>query len=113
MSDKIYQAINAAVDEQAAKLLDVSHAIHGKPELAFKEHFACQTLTRSLNDYGLKTETGVFTLDTAFEASFDNGLGNGFSFGSGFDNGFGSGFGNGFDDRFVNGLGDWFFHALR
>ncbi len=77
MSDKIYQAINAAVDEQAAKLLDVSHAIHGKPELAFKEHFACQTLTQSLNDYGLKTETGVFTLDTAFEASFDNGLGNG------------------------------------
>ena len=46
MSDKIYQAINAAVDEQAAKLLDVSHAIHGKPELAFKEHFACQTLTQ-------------------------------------------------------------------
>ncbi len=77
MSDKIYQAINAAVDEQAAKLLDVSHAIHGKPELAFKEHFACQTLTQSLNDYGLKTETGVFTLDTAFEASFDNGLGKG------------------------------------
>ena len=77
MSDKIYQAINVAVDEQAAKLLDVSHAIHGKPELAFKEHFACQTLTQSLNDFGLKTETGVFTLDTAFEASFDNGLGAG------------------------------------
>ena len=30
MSDKIYQAIKAAVDEHAAKLLDVSHAIHGK-----------------------------------------------------------------------------------
>ncbi len=77
MSDKIYQAINAAVDEQADKLLDVSHAIHGKPELAFKEHFACQTLTESLNDFGLKTETGVYTLDTAFEASFENGLGTG------------------------------------
>ena len=77
MSDKIYQAINAAVDGQTAKLLDVSHAIHGKPELAFKEHFACQTLTQSLNDFGLKAETGVFTLDTAFEASFDNGLGAG------------------------------------
>jgi amidohydrolase len=77
MSDKIYQGIKAAVDEQAGRLLDVSHAIHGKPELAFREHFACQTLTESLNDFGLTTETGVFTLDTAFEASFENGLGGG------------------------------------
>ena len=77
MSEKIYQAIEAAVDGQASKLLDVSHAIHAKPELAFQEHFACATLTQSLHDFGLEAQTGVFTLDTAFEAAFDNGLGAG------------------------------------
>lgn len=75
MLDKIKQVIAEAVDEQTANLLEVSHAIHAKPELAFEEHFACETLTQSLTDYGLEVEKGVFTLETAFEASFDNGLG--------------------------------------
>ena len=32
--------IDTAVDTVAQTLIDVSHAIHARPELAFEEHFA-------------------------------------------------------------------------
>ncbi len=76
MSDSIKDAINDAIidriDELADTLIGASHAIHGNPELAFEEHFACATLTSALKDQGLEAETGVFTLETAFEASLND-----------------------------------------
>ncbi|MEM7097451.1 MAG: M20 family metallopeptidase [Pseudomonadota bacterium] len=71
MSDAINEAIVQRIDEVADELLEVSHAIHANPELAFKEHFACETLTKSLDQHGLEPETGVFTLPTAFEAGIN------------------------------------------
>ncbi len=68
MSDATYDKINARIDEVADELIEISHAIHANPELAFKEHFAAETLTASLARHHLDPELGVFTLDTAFEA---------------------------------------------
>ena len=71
MSDTINTAIIERIDELADELLAVSHAIHANPELAFEEHFACETLTNALDKNGMTPETGVFTLPTAFEAQLN------------------------------------------
>ena len=68
MSDATYTKIKQRIDELADELIGVSHAIHANPELAFKEFFACETLTTTLDKHGMAPESGVFTLDTAFEA---------------------------------------------
>jgi amidohydrolase len=64
---KIMDRIDAVADE----LIEISHAIHANPELAFKEFFACEKLTASLEQHGMAPETGVFTLPTAFEAQLN------------------------------------------
>ena len=71
MSDTIYQAINQTIDDLADELIEASHAIHANPELAFEEYFACETLTKSLEQHDLEVETGVFTLETAFETQLN------------------------------------------
>ena len=55
------------MDELADELIQASHDIHANPELAFKEYFACETLVAVLRKHDLEVETGVFTLETAFE----------------------------------------------
>jgi len=49
-------------------LVDASHQIHGRPELAFEEHFAHDLLTGILEGEGLEVERGAYGLDTAFVA---------------------------------------------
>ena len=71
MSKEIYDIINSRIEEAAEDLLTASHAIHAKPELAFKEFFACETLTASLAKHGIDAATGVYSLETAFEATLN------------------------------------------
>jgi len=71
MSQSLFEAIDGRIDELAEDLLEVSHAIHEKPELAFKEVFACGTLTQSLKSNGIQPDVGVFTLPTAFAATLN------------------------------------------
>ncbi len=66
--EAMHKTIVDRIDELADTLLEVSHAIHARPELAFREHHACALLTKTLNEHGLPAATGVFTLETAFEA---------------------------------------------
>jgi len=73
MSEATYAKIKQRIDELADELIEVSHAIHANPELAFKEFFACDTLTTALDKHGMAPETGVFTLETAFEARINGG----------------------------------------
>ena len=68
MTSNLDSIICDAVDAMADELLAVSHAIHQKPELAFKEYFACETLTNALSEHEMNPEVGIFTLPTAFEA---------------------------------------------
>ena len=71
MTSNLDSIICDAVDAMADELLAVSHAIHQKPELAFKEYFACETLTNALSEHEMNPEVGIFTLPTAFEATLN------------------------------------------
>ncbi len=73
MSQSVYTQIQNRIDELADELISVSRAIHANPELAFKEYFACETLTTNLDNHGLAPQSGVFTLETAFEAQVNPG----------------------------------------
>ena len=68
---EVRAAIDAAVEATADMLLEVSHAIHENPELAFAEHFACATLADALRERELPVSTGVYTLPTAFESTIN------------------------------------------
>ncbi|CAN5230981.1 M20 family metallopeptidase [soil metagenome] len=56
------------IDRRAGTLVDASHQIHARPELAFEERFAHELLTGILEDEGLAVERGAFGIDTAFRA---------------------------------------------
>lgn len=75
MDARIRQTIVDRIDALAAELIEVSHAIHARPELAFQEHFACGLLGDTAERFGLPVRRHVFTLETAFETSFGTGAG--------------------------------------
>lgn len=75
MDAGIRQTILERIDELSDTLLDVSHAIHGRPELAFEERFASALLCDTAASFGLTPRRGVYTLETAFEADFSAGAG--------------------------------------
>jgi amidohydrolase len=56
------------IDKREAALLEVSHQIHDRPELAYEEQFAHDLLTTVLDDEGLAPERGAFDVPTAFAA---------------------------------------------
>jgi amidohydrolase len=74
-AEKLKDEACAAVDVLRAKLLDLSHAIHANPELAFEEREAAALLIDVLRGAGLEVATGSYGLETAFEAEFGPGDG--------------------------------------
>jgi len=62
-----------ALEDRRHDLVELSHAIHAHPELAFEEHFAVERLAAALSDQGMQVETGVCDLDTAFCARSGSG----------------------------------------
>ena len=71
MNEKIHRSITQRIDEVADTLLSTSHAIHAQPELAFKEFFACETLTQVLEEHDINAEKAVYSLETSFEATLN------------------------------------------
>jgi amidohydrolase len=73
--DKVKEDIAHYVDTHASSLLEVSHAIHANPELAFKEYEASALLTRTLEHHKQQVNSKGYGLETAFEAKIpaDNG----------------------------------------
>lgn len=66
--DEVKDRIDAEVDRLADRLLEVSHRIHARPELAFAEHHAHDVLTEVLEAEGLAVERSAYGLPTAFSA---------------------------------------------
>lgn len=56
------------VREAGEELVALSHAVHGRPELAFEERFASAALADALADRGIAVERGAHGLETAFVA---------------------------------------------
>ncbi len=62
--------VQEEVDRRADLLLEVSHRIHGHPELLFAETFAADVLASALG-----AEAGAYGLETAFECRYGSGSG--------------------------------------
>jgi metal-dependent amidase/aminoacylase/carboxypeptidase family protein len=61
------------IDAMSGELIDISHAIHARPELAFHEHHAAKTLTGALEKNGLPVTRAAFGLETAYASAFGSG----------------------------------------
>jgi amidohydrolase len=59
-----------AIDAMAGDLLEISHAIHAKPELAFQEFEAVKRLTAKIEAAGLPIARGAYGLETGYVSAF-------------------------------------------
>jgi len=63
----------SSVTAWSDKLVQLSHRIHAKPEVAFDERQAARWLCDCLSDAGLKVDAGICGLETAFVARAGSG----------------------------------------
>ena len=70
---ELKSAARRTIEGCAQRLVEVSHAIHARPELNFEEHFASELLVRTSNDLGLTAELGAFGTPTGFVADAGSG----------------------------------------
>jgi amidohydrolase len=66
--DALKARVCDVVDGLAESLVEVSHAIHGHPELGYEEHFAHDKLTSVLEAQQVDVERGAYDVPTAFVA---------------------------------------------
>lgn len=72
--DDVKERMCGEVDRRAADLLDLSHTLHGDPELGFAEHRAHDRLADLLEAAGLSVERHAYGVETGFRAEAgDNG----------------------------------------
>ncbi len=62
-----------ALERRLDDLVELSHAIHARPETAFEEHYAAGRLADILSDNGMRVESGICDLPTAFSARVGDG----------------------------------------
>src|ERR1700690_4412207 len=61
------------VRRRGADLVELSHAIHAEPELAFAEHRSCAKTQALVAERGFEITAAAGGLDTAFRADFGSG----------------------------------------
>ncbi len=64
--------ISAAVESLRGELLELSHAIHGEPELALQEFKSSARLADKVEAHGIAVTRQAFGLPTAYAAEFGN-----------------------------------------
>ena len=72
-SEEAKDRAKGALERRRDDLVELSHAIHARPETAFEEHYAAGLLVEMLRDQGMRVETGVCDLPTAFSARIGDG----------------------------------------
>ncbi|KZS67299.1 peptidase M20 [Mycobacterium kansasii] len=65
--------VEAAVRRRSGDLVELSHAIHAEPELAFAEHRSCAKVQTLAAERGFAITAAAGGLDTAFRADFGHG----------------------------------------
>jgi amidohydrolase len=70
-----HKAICGAIDDFRETAVAVGRSIHGRPELKFEEHHAVEQLCKAAAGLGLRVETGIAGLETAFRAELGRGAG--------------------------------------
>ena len=71
--DSLKEQIAREVRALHPRLIEISHALHDKPEIRFEEHEAAGRLTAELDEFGFAVERSVAGLDTAFVATYGSG----------------------------------------
>ena len=66
-------SVEDAVRRRRDDLVELSHAIHAEPELAFAEHRSCAKTQALVAEYGFEITATPGGLDTAFRADFGSG----------------------------------------
>ncbi len=66
-------SVEDVVRRRGADLVELSHAIHAEPELAFAEHRSCAKAQKLVAEYGFEITARAGGLDTAFRADFGGG----------------------------------------
>jgi amidohydrolase len=66
-------AVEDAVRRRGPDLVELSHAIHAEPELAFAEHRSCAKTQTLVAERGFEMTPAAGGLDTAFRADFGGG----------------------------------------
>ncbi|CAH1758036.1 4518_t:CDS:10 [Entrophospora sp. SA101] len=69
--------IESVIDEISEELRTISLGIHEKPELAYQEKFAHDTLTDYLESKGFRVVRQAYGLETAFHAEYTSPIGPG------------------------------------
>ena len=65
--------VEDVVRRRGADLIELSHAIHAEPELAFAEHRSCAKTKALVAERGFEVTAPAGGLDTAFRADFGSG----------------------------------------
>ena len=66
-------SVEDVVRRRGADLVELSHAIHAEPELAFAEHRSCAKTQVLVAERGFEITAAAGGLDTAFRADFGSG----------------------------------------
>ena len=66
-------SVEDLVRRRGDDLVELSHAIHAEPELAFAEHRSCAKAQALVAERGFEITPGAAGLDTAFRADFGSG----------------------------------------
>ena len=66
-------SVEDAVNRRRSDLVELSHAIHAEPELAFAEHKSCAKAQALVAEHGFEITAAPGGLDTAFRAEFGSG----------------------------------------
>ena len=66
-------SVEDAVTRRRGDLIELSHAIHAEPELAFAEHRSCAKTQALVAEYGFEIAAAPGGLDTAFRADYGTG----------------------------------------
>jgi amidohydrolase len=67
------ECVEDAVRRRGTDLVELSHAIHAEPELAFDEHRSCAKAQALVAERGFAITSPAAGLDTAFRAEFGSG----------------------------------------
>ncbi len=65
--------VDDTVQRRSTDLVELSHAIHAEPELAFAEHRSCAKAQKLVAERGFEITPAAGGLDTAFRADFGSG----------------------------------------
>jgi amidohydrolase len=69
----VLDRVEDAVRRRGTDLIELSHAIHAEPELAFAEHRSCAKTQALVAERGFEITKAAGGLDTAFRADFGSG----------------------------------------